>query len=78
MLALLNSNEFPELDRRFSALQRDYKNGALTDESLRAAFRVFYATDGALELKYDAWCEPGRRRLVGQSRLRLHANREDA
>jgi hypothetical protein len=55
MLALLNSDQFPELDRRFSDLQRDYKNGALTDESLRAAFRVFYATDLTLEPKYGAW-----------------------
>lgn len=53
--ALLNSNQFPELDRRFSLIQRNYKNGAITDEDLRAAFRVFYATDAALEPKYDAW-----------------------
>jgi tetratricopeptide (TPR) repeat protein len=55
MLTLLNSDQFPELDRRYSALQRDYKKGTITDESLRAAFRVFYATDDALGSKYDAW-----------------------
>jgi tetratricopeptide (TPR) repeat protein len=54
-LALLNSNQFEELDQRFAAIQRDYKNGAISDEKLRAAFRVFYSTDEALEPKYDAW-----------------------
>jgi tetratricopeptide (TPR) repeat protein len=55
MLALLNSNQFPELEQRFSALQRDYKDGVITDEGLRAAFRVFYPTDAALEPRYNAW-----------------------
>jgi tetratricopeptide (TPR) repeat protein len=54
-LALLKSNQFADLDRRFSAIQTGYRNGTVTDQELRAAFRVFYATDAALEAKYDAW-----------------------
>jgi Domain of unknown function (DUF4034) len=56
-MTLLNSNQFAELDRRFSAIQSGYKSGSITDENLRAAFRAFYATDAALERKYDAWVE---------------------
>jgi tetratricopeptide (TPR) repeat protein len=53
--ALLDSNQFAELDRRFSAMQRGYRAGSITDEDLRAAFRAFYPTDAALEQKYTAW-----------------------
>jgi tetratricopeptide (TPR) repeat protein len=53
--ALLDANEFRELDRRFSAIQQGYKSGAVTDVQLRDAFRVFYPTDSALERKYTAW-----------------------
>jgi tetratricopeptide (TPR) repeat protein len=53
--ALLDSNQFAELDRRFSAMQRGYRDGSITDEDLRAAFRAFYPTDAALEQKYTAW-----------------------
>ena len=53
--ALLDSNQFAELDRRFSAVQRNYKDGSISDEDLRAAFRAFYPTDAALEQKYNAW-----------------------
>jgi hypothetical protein len=35
--ALLDSNQFAELDRRFSAIQRSYRDGSITDEDLRAA-----------------------------------------
>jgi hypothetical protein len=53
--ALLDSSQYAELDRRFSALQRNYKDGSITDENLRAAFRAFYPTDETLEQKYTAW-----------------------
>jgi tetratricopeptide (TPR) repeat protein len=53
--ALLDSNQFAELDRRFSAMQRSYRDGSIADEDLRAAFRAFYPTDAALEQKYAAW-----------------------
>jgi len=54
-LSLLNSNQFTDLERRFSAIQAGYSNGTVTDQELRADFRVFYPTDAALESKYDAW-----------------------
>lgn len=53
--ALFDSNQFAELDRRFSAVQRNYKDGSISDEDLRTAFRAFYPTDAALEQKYTAW-----------------------
>lgn len=54
-LALLKLDRFVELDQRFAAVQGAYRTGALDDESLRAAFRVFYVTDEWLAPKYDAW-----------------------
>jgi tetratricopeptide (TPR) repeat protein len=54
-LALLTSNQFAELDRRYTEIQNAYRTGSLTDEDLRAAFRVFYATDATLESKYTLW-----------------------
>ncbi len=54
-LALLNTERFAELDARFSAIQANYRNRVISDEQLRNAFRVFYDTDVALQVKYDAW-----------------------
>lgn len=52
---LLKSDRFEELDRRYSALQSAYEHGSMDDESLLAAFRVFYDTDGWRETRLDAW-----------------------
>ena len=41
---LLDSNQFAELDRRFSAVQRNYREGFISDEDLRAAFRALMNT----------------------------------
>jgi hypothetical protein len=54
-LALLEAGQFAELDQRFSAIQRSYEIGYITDEDLRTAFRVFYTTDATLEQKYATW-----------------------
>ncbi len=53
--ALLDSNRFAELERRFSVIQQGYRQGSVSDVELRNAFRVFYPTDAALEPKYTAW-----------------------
>lgn len=42
--ALLDSNQFAGLDRRFSAVQRNYREGFISDEDLRAAFRALMNT----------------------------------
>ena len=42
---LLKSNEFAKLDGQYSALQRKYEKGSITEGNLRDAFRVFYPTD---------------------------------
>jgi tetratricopeptide (TPR) repeat protein len=55
MLELLGAGNYAELDRRYGAIQRAYESQAISDEELRASFRVFYLTDPALALKYDAW-----------------------
>ena len=54
-LSLLATHRFAELDLRYGAIQRQYKDGKISDEDLRAAFRVFYATEAALEPHYAAW-----------------------
>ena len=54
-LSLLTSNNFDELDRRYSSIQQAYEDGRESDEDLRAAFRVFYATGPALEPHYEEW-----------------------
>jgi hypothetical protein len=54
-LALLTGSRFAELDARFSAIQANYRNNVISDEQLHNAFRVFYATEPALRVDYDAW-----------------------
>ena len=56
-LAWLNADRFNELDRRYAEIQRGYRQGSVSDEELRAAFRVFYATDVGLEPKYRTWAQ---------------------
>lgn len=57
MLALLKAGDFVELDRRYGTLQHAYETRSISDEDLRASFRVFYLTDSALAHQYDAWVE---------------------
>ena len=57
VLAMLAADRFADLDAYFSARQRDYVEGAISDEALRNVFRAFYATSAALEPKYVAWVE---------------------
>ncbi len=52
---LLYSDQFASLDQRYTDIQRNYKDGLVSDEDLRNAFRVFYPTDAAREAKYNAW-----------------------
>jgi TPR repeat protein len=54
-LSLLDSGNFRELDRRFSAIQTAYDDGAITDEDLRSAFGAFYSTNAELEVRYKGW-----------------------
>jgi hypothetical protein len=71
-LALLTSQQFDALDRHFSAVQRGYRTGAISEEGLRAAFRVFYATDPALEPKYNLWVESFPRSYVAHLARGIH------
>ena len=57
VLAMLSSHQFAELDRRFTDIHHSYKTGLITDEDLRADFRVFYPTDAALEPMYALWVQ---------------------
>jgi tetratricopeptide (TPR) repeat protein len=52
---LLQSDRFSELDQRFTAVQLAYKNRIVSDEDLRAAFRVFYKIDATVAPKFDSW-----------------------
>jgi hypothetical protein len=51
----LRSEQYPELERRFSALQTQFEGGNMSGDDLRAAFRDFYATDADLGAKLDRW-----------------------
>jgi tetratricopeptide (TPR) repeat protein len=53
----LRQDRFAQLDEHYSAIQHAYKQGQISDEDLRAAFRAFYSTDPALEPKYAAWVQ---------------------
>jgi tetratricopeptide (TPR) repeat protein len=64
MLALLKAGNFIELDRRYESLQNAYETNAISDEALRASFRVFYLADPALASQYDAWVEHSSRTYV--------------
>jgi tetratricopeptide (TPR) repeat protein len=52
---LLAQRRFAAVDRQLSEWQAGYERGAISDEDLRAAFRVFYDTNPALGSLYDAW-----------------------
>lgn len=51
----LRSQQYQQLDSRYSAIQRRFENGELTGDELRAEFREFYPTDADLAPKFDAW-----------------------
>jgi tetratricopeptide (TPR) repeat protein len=53
--SMLLSGDFSNLDRRFGDTQRAYRNARISEEDLRAAFRVFYDADPALESAYKRW-----------------------
>ena len=53
--SMLRSQQYQELERRYSALQVSFKNGQMTGDDLRAAFRDFYPTDPDLAARLDAW-----------------------
>jgi tetratricopeptide (TPR) repeat protein len=57
MLALLTSGDVVHLDEQYGAIQHAYESNAISDEELRAPFRVFYLTDPALAPNFDAWVE---------------------
>jgi tetratricopeptide (TPR) repeat protein len=63
---LLLSDRFAELDRRFTAVQLAYKSRTMSDENLRATFRVFYNTDATLAPKYDSWVSTFPRSYVAR------------
>jgi TPR repeat protein len=54
-LSLLSRDAFSELDDRFTAIQKAYDENKISDETLRDAFRVFYATDPQWESHYQKW-----------------------
>jgi hypothetical protein len=54
---MLRSQQYQELESRYSAIQRKFKNGELSGDDLRTQFREFYPTDPDLAPKYDAWIE---------------------
>lgn len=56
-LALLEAGNYEQLDRELNALQRGYLQGTVGELDLLQNFRGFYATDPALEARFDAWIQ---------------------
>jgi hypothetical protein len=52
---MLRSQQYQELNSRYSAMQRKFEKGTLNGDELRAEFREFYPTDPDLAPKFDAW-----------------------
>jgi tetratricopeptide (TPR) repeat protein len=63
-LGWLTQDRFAELDARYGAIQQAYRDHRISDVELRAAFRVFYATDAALDPHYAAWVAQSPRSYV--------------
>jgi uncharacterized protein DUF4034 len=55
MRAWLRAGDFDQLDQRYNSIQQAYDSELISDEDLRAPFRVFYLTDPALKGLYSAW-----------------------
>ena len=55
MLAWLRTGDFDQLDQRYNSIQQAYDSELISDEDLRAPFRVFYLTDPALKGSFAAW-----------------------
>jgi len=55
VVALLSARDYVELDRRFTAVQADYKLGVIDDVELREAFRSLYFTTPSLASHFDEW-----------------------
>jgi len=53
--SMLRSQQYQELNSRYSAIQRKFEDGELTGDELRAEFREFYPMDADLAPKFDAW-----------------------
>jgi tetratricopeptide (TPR) repeat protein len=54
-LSLLKAARFVELNQRYGAVQSQFDQGGISDETLRAVFRNFSHTDPALESRYASW-----------------------
>jgi len=55
MLAWLRTGGFDQLDQRYNSIQQAYDSEFISDEDLRAPFRVFYLTDPVLKGSFAAW-----------------------
>jgi hypothetical protein len=53
--ALLQADQFKQLNERMSAVQSDYRQGRIDGDQLCASFRVFYDADPTLLAKYEQW-----------------------
>lgn len=51
----LRSEQYQELERRFSGAQTRFESSKISGDDLRAVFRDFYATDPDLAAKLDTW-----------------------
>ena len=64
--ALLMADDFPRLNAAFTAIQDAYRDRVISDEALRDAFRVFYDTDPARLVHFNAWTQKYPKVYVAQ------------
>jgi len=55
--SVLRAGQYAELDKYYSAVQRQFDAGKISGDELRNEFRSFYPTDRDLEVKLDGWVQ---------------------
>jgi tetratricopeptide (TPR) repeat protein len=69
---LLTAGRYAELDRLMQGVQDQYRSGAISDEQLMAAFRVFYVNDPTQTSHFDKWIEQRPKSYVAQLARGIH------
>jgi tetratricopeptide (TPR) repeat protein len=71
-MSLLTAGDYAKLDALMQAVQDQYRSGAISDEQLLAAFRVFYVTDPKQTPHFDKWIEQRPKSYVAHLARGIH------
>jgi tetratricopeptide (TPR) repeat protein len=69
---LLTQDRYEELEQRFGAVQRAYRDGKIDDVELRAAFRALYLREPELDEHYRAWVAHSPKNYVAHLARAIH------